>query len=157
MPMVLQDQLVLLDSRVEEEPRAPQARLVSQDPQEGLDPLAPRAPSERPGPWDHLAKKALLVFVETTAPQADKEREVHQDLQEALETKGTPEKMDPRAPMAPQVQLEPQDREAPWVFQVREESVEWEVSQDQRVRPESRVQQEPLEIKVLLVRSVLRV
>lgn len=51
---------------------------------------------ENPDPLDLLGKRVLLVFVETTDPLEDKEREDQQDHPAAQETKETLEKMDPR-------------------------------------------------------------
>lgn len=90
-------------------------------------------------------------------PQEDKESEDQPDHQGAQETKGTLEKMDPRVLMVLQAHQELQDREALWVFLVREESEGCQVFQGQRAHQENRDPQDQLEIKVHQVQLVFLV
>lgn len=142
---------------MEEELREHQAPLVSQDLQEELVHQAQLVQLEKPDPLDLQGKRVLVVFVETMDPLEDKESEDRQDRPAAQETKGTLEKMDPRVLMVLQAQLELQDREALWVFLVREESAGCQAFQDQRVHQENRDPQEHLEIKALQVQLVFQV
>lgn len=134
-----------------------QAPLDSQDLQEELAHPAQLVHWENPDPLDLLGKRVLLVFVETTDPLEDKEREDQQDHPAAQETKETLEKTDPRVLMVLQAQLELQDREALWVFLVREESAGCQAFQDQRDHQENRDLQVNLETKDPQVQSVFLV
>lgn len=131
-----------------------QALLVSLDLQEESDLQAPLVQLENQDPWDPREKRDLVDFVVIMDPLEDKANVDLQDHQAARETKGTLERTAQRVLMVLQAQLELQDREALWVFLVREESVGCQVSQDQRVHQENRDPQDQLEIKALQVQWV---
>lgn len=134
-----------------------QAPLVSQDLQEEWDHQARLVQLENPDRWGLQEKKVLMDSVETTDPLGGKEREDLQDHQGAPEIKGTLERTAPRVPMVLRAQLELQDREALWVFLVREESVGCRAFQDQRVHQENRDLQDQVETKAPQVQSVFLV
>lgn len=134
-----------------------QAPLVSLDLQDELAHQAQLVHLENLDPLDLLGKRVLLVSVETMDPPEDKESEDQRDHLAAQETKGTLEKTDPRVRMVLQAQTELQDREALWVFLVREESAGCQAFQDLGVHQENRDPQEHLEIKAPQVQLVLRV
>lgn len=146
--------------------RGHQAPLVSRDQTAGWAHQDPLVLSVRPDHLDLLAKRVLLVSVETMDPTEDRAREGHQDQLEVQVTKGTPEKMDLRVLMGPQARPELQAREASLVFLVKGESEACWAFQDQRVHqgnkatqglPETRVplaqlgQQEPTGLEEMLV------
>lgn len=133
------------------------APLVSLDLQEELVHQAHLVQSENPDLLVLLERRVPVVFVETMDLQENKESEDQQDHLEVLETKETLEKTDPPVLMVLQVQLELQDREALWVFLVREESVGCQAFQDQRVHQENRDPPGKLETKDLLVQLVFPV
>lgn len=134
-----------------------QVPLVSLDLQEELALQAHLVQLENLDPLDLLGKRVLLVFAEIMDLLEDKENEDQQDHPAAQETKGTLEKTDPRVLMVLQAQLELQDREALWVFLVREESAGCQACPDLRVLQESRDLQDNLEIKDPQVQLVLLV
>lgn len=130
------------------------APLVSLDLQEKLDHRAHLAQLENRGHRDFRGKKAPLAFVVIMDLLENRGSVDLPDPREAPETRETLERMVQRVLMVLLVQLELQDREALWVFLVREENVGCRVFQDQRVRQESRAPQEHRETKapqVLLV------
>lgn len=133
-----------------------QAQLVSLDLQEELDHQAQLVQWESPDLLVLQEKKVLMDFVEITEHLEDKENEDHLDHLVALETKETLEKMVPRVLMDLQGQLELQDKEALWVFLVREESVECPVFLDQRVHQGNKEGLDQLGIKVPQVQLVFQ-
>lgn len=81
--MDLQDRLVLLDSKEEEELRVHRVQLDSLDQQEELAHQAQLVPSVRLAHWVPQGKRVLSVCVETTDPQEDWVRGAPPDPQAA--------------------------------------------------------------------------
>lgn len=134
-----------------------QVPLASLDLQDESDHQAQLVQLEKPDPLVLQEKRDLMVFVETMDPLEDKESEVRLDHLAAQETKETLGRTDPRVLTVLQAQLEPLAREALWVFQVREESVECQAFQDQGVHQENRDPRDHLERKAPQVQLVLLV
>lgn len=134
-----------------------QAPLVSLVLQEELDHPDQLVQLENLDLWGLQERKVLLDSVEITDRQENRESGDLRDHQGAQETRETLEKTAPLVLMVLQAQLELQDREALWVFLVREESVGCQAFQDQGVHQESRDPQDKLEIKAPQVQLVFLV
>jgi len=132
----------------------PRVLLASLARQEGSVHQAQLVPWDSPEPWAPQGRKGPPACAVTTDPQEESESEAPRDHPGVQVTRETPERMAPRDPMVLLVQQERRDREALWVFLVREASEACQACLDQGERQESREPQDHLERKDPPARSV---